>query len=74
MLLIFGVAAYGVGANICYTLGWITELFWSGGNPVRTESQRKKIFLTGFVFSSALTTMPMWLAALIWVMNKLTRR
>jgi hypothetical protein len=29
MAIFAGVAIYGVAANLCYTLGWITELLWS---------------------------------------------
>jgi len=37
MGLLFGVAAYALAANCGYTLGWITELLWSGGDTEFTK-------------------------------------
>src|SRR5215831_11201846 len=66
MFLLFGVIAYGIAANLCYTLGWITELLWSAGDISRTERVRPKIFRIGFCFSAGLTALPAALMVFIW--------
>src|SRR5690349_24777550 len=66
LAVIFGGAAYLVGANVLYTLGWITELLWSGGDTSRTASLRAAIFRKGVTFSVALTLLPALLVPLLW--------
>jgi len=63
---IIGVFVYAVAANVLYTLGWITELLWSGGDTARTEAMRPKIFRTGIIFSVALTLLPGVFVPLAW--------
>ncbi len=67
VLLWFGVAAYGCAANLAYTLGWTSELFWSGRQTARTEAYRKRIFLAGLIFSILLTLAPAAIVPLIWL-------
>jgi len=43
MAAIVGGTIFIVGANICFTLGWATELMWSGGDTSRTERVRPRI-------------------------------
>ena len=31
------VIVYMLAVNVCYTLGWVTELLWSDGDTARTE-------------------------------------
>ena len=64
--LIAGVILYAIAANVCYSLGWITELIWTWGNTQRTETMRPKVFLAGLVFSTVLTLAPAAIALLIW--------
>ena len=66
MGLLFGGIAYILAANLCYTLGWVTELLWSWGNTASTEGLRAKVFLVGLVFSVLLTLLPALLVPLIW--------
>ena len=66
LFLLFGVIAYGILANICYSLGWITELLWSSGDTSRTQAIRPKVFRIGFIFSVALTGLPALLMLLFW--------
>ncbi|MEO7962924.1 MAG: hypothetical protein ABIT38_03345 [Gemmatimonadaceae bacterium] len=50
--------AYGVAANICYTMGWPIELWlgrYLGNNTPRVGAT---IFRYGFVFSIGLTLLP----------------
>jgi len=69
LFLLFGVIAYGILANICYSLGWITELLWSAGDTSRTQAIRPKIFRIGFIFSVALTGLPAVLMLLFWAVS-----
>ena len=64
--MILGIVAYAVAANLCYSLGWITELLWSGGDTSRTEPLRPKIFRLGLIASIALTLLPGILIPLAW--------
>ncbi len=41
------VGVYAVLANLGFTLGWVTELLWSGGETTRTEPMRNRIFWLG---------------------------
>jgi hypothetical protein len=50
--LIVGALLYGFAANVLYTLGWISELLWSGGDTSRTEPFRKRVFSIGLVLLS----------------------
>ena len=67
MGLLVGVAAYAVAANCGYTLGWITELLWSGGNTAITERYRRRIFSLGLVFSAGLTLLPAFAIPGLWL-------
>jgi hypothetical protein len=55
-----------VAANLCYSLGWITELLWSWGDTSRTEALRPKIFRLGIVTAIVLTLLPGILIPLAW--------
>jgi len=65
-----GIILYGLAANLCYTLGWITELLWAWGDTARTEKIRPKIFRVGLVFSASLTLLPAMAIPLIWAIQK----
>ena len=65
LAMLFGGIAYGILANIFYTLSWVTEIAWSGGNTSRTEALRPKIFRWGMIFSVILTLAPGVLIPLI---------
>ena len=66
MALLFGSVAYGIGANIAYTLGWISELLWSAGDTSVTEQKRPRVFRLGLWFSVGLTLLPAVLVPLTW--------
>lgn len=70
LALIGAVLFYGFMANVCYTLGWITELAWATDNPVKGRDFRLRAFRAGLIFSVALTTLPIWAAAFIWLLYK----
>jgi hypothetical protein len=67
--LVIGAIAFGVGANICYSLGWITELLWSWGDVSKTEALRPRIFSIGVWFSVALTFLPAAACLFVWTLS-----
>lgn len=69
--LIVGVVLYGLAANVFYTLGWISELLWSGGDTSRTESLRRRVFLVGLIASCAITLSPVVLIPSLWLIFSL---
>lgn len=60
------VILYAVMANLCYTLGWVTELLWAWGNTAQTEAIRPKVFRVGLIFSASLTLLPAIVLSLTW--------
>ena len=66
LAVVFGGVMYFLGANLLYTLGWITELLWSGGDTSRTEARRPAVYRKGVIFSIALTFLPAILVPLLW--------
>ena len=64
--IMIGVVLYAVAANVCYSLGWITEILWSGSDTSRTEALRARIFRLGLVLSIVLTLLPALLIPLAW--------
>jgi hypothetical protein len=60
------VIFFGLAANFCYTLGWITELLWTWGDTAQTEKIRPKVFRVGLIFSAGLTLLPAIVVLLIW--------
>ncbi|MBV9565250.1 MAG: hypothetical protein JOY90_33085 [Bradyrhizobium sp.] len=67
--LIIGSVIYGLAANVFYTLGWISELLWAGGDTSRTQPFRKPVFYLGLIVSCALTLLPAALIPAIWWMS-----
>jgi hypothetical protein len=65
--IIFGAILYGIGANVGYTLGWITELLWLRGNALQSEVLRPRVFWAGLIFSAALTLLPALIFTGIWI-------
>ena len=60
-------ALYALAANLCYTLGWLSELVWSGGDPTRTRPYRMRVFFLGLIGSFILTLSPALIAGAIWL-------
>ena len=65
--LIVGVVLYGLGANVAYSLGCISELLWSGGDTSRTASFRKRVFFIGLIGSCVVTLLPAVLIPTLWL-------
>lgn len=66
LMLVFGSVAYGLAANIFYTLGWATEVLWTAGDTSRTAPLRARIFRLGLALSIALTLLPGVLVLVAW--------
>jgi hypothetical protein len=66
LAIIVGVIAYAVAANAFYTVGWITEILWSGGDTSRTEAIRPRVFRLGLILSVVLTLLPGVLVPIAW--------
>ena|ERR1700710_1464142 len=65
--LLVPIVLYGFTANLFYTLGWISELLWSGGDAARTAPLRRRVFRLGLIGSVVLTLLPAGLMALVWL-------
>lgn len=64
---LFGlVALYAVCANLAYTIGWISELLWSGGDSSTTRPRRSTLFRLGLAGSIVLTLLPALVSVLAW--------
>ena len=57
--------AYGVLANVCYSLGWLTELAARGVWGARAPRMGPLLFREGLIFSVGLTLFPLLLTALL---------
>jgi len=56
---------YGVLANVCYTGGWMTELWLRKSLGRDTETVGPTLFRYGFAFSAGLTLFPIAIASLL---------
>lgn len=65
------VLVYGVLANLCYTLGPVSDLVLRRVLGDRAPAVGPVLFRYGFVFSLGLTLLPIPLAALGWLMRLL---
>lgn len=67
--ILFDVIFYMLAVNVCYTLGWVTELLWSDGDTARTELLRPAVYRWGLVFSVAITLLPAVFVPLLWFLQ-----
>ena len=68
--LFFGIVAYAVMANLCYTSGWILELGIKKTGEAQARSLTRKLFLWGFAASCFLTTAPFWYGLAFWLLQR----
>ncbi len=66
ILLILGSMAYVFAANAFYTLGWISEILWCGGDVSRTTALRPRIFWLGLFVSVFVTLSPAVILPTLW--------
>ncbi len=64
------VVLYALAANLCYTLGWITEILWCWGDTAQTEKTRPKVYRAGLIFSAGLTFLPAIVLSLTWATRR----
>jgi hypothetical protein len=69
--IVSSVIFYLLAVNVCYTLGWVTELLWSDGDTARTELLRPAVYRWGLTFSVAITLLPAVFVPLFWFMQGL---
>jgi hypothetical protein len=61
------ILLYILAVNLCYTLGWVTELLWSDGDTARTEALRPAVYRWGLTFAIAVTLLPAVFVPMFWV-------
>ena len=66
-LLFIGILLYGIGANVCYTFGWLTELLLHKFNGHDTARFASSAFKTGLALSCVVTSFPVWFVLTLWV-------
>jgi hypothetical protein len=68
--LALGAVAYGIAANLCYTLGWAVELAGRRTDENRARLRAEKHFLAGLWLSCLLTTAPFWFGLIFWLAHR----
>ncbi|HVX41949.1 MAG TPA: hypothetical protein VHB25_20475 [Gemmatimonadaceae bacterium] len=61
------IVAYGVLANVCYTLGWGIETVMHFAWKEKAPDIGPALFRQGLAFSVGLTALPMLIASMTWV-------
>lgn len=66
-MMLMAAVVYGTAANVCYTLGWVTELLarraWGRSAP----DMGPLLFRQGLIFSVGLTLLPLLLSVFLWI-------
>lgn len=73
IIAVFAVIGYGIGANVCFTGGWIAEILVRRLWPERIGIFGQASFFFGFVFSVVLTLVPAFLFSGLLVLRLLLR-
>ena len=73
IIAVFAVLAYGIGANVCYTGGWIAEILVRKIWQERAGAFGQISFALGVVFSILLTLAPAVLFTLLLIARLLLR-
>ena len=63
-------AGYVLGANLFYTLGWMTELEDRRSVPELARKRAVSNFWKGLLFSCGLTTLPFWFGYVYWLVRR----
>jgi hypothetical protein len=66
-LTLVGPLFYGTAANVCYSAGWMTELFLRHWIRSDTTDAGAAFFRYGFAFSIGMTLVPAGIAVLAWL-------
>jgi hypothetical protein len=67
--MLMAACVYGVLANGCYTLGWVTELVARKVWGRKAPDLGPLLFRQGLIFSVGLTLLPVLIAVLSWVVR-----
>ncbi|HET7464001.1 MAG TPA: hypothetical protein VFJ82_22285 [Longimicrobium sp.] len=67
--MVMGSVMYGIAANVCYTLGWVTELAARALWGRRAPDIGPLLFRQGLIFSVGLTLLPVLMFAMVWVVR-----
>jgi hypothetical protein len=70
---IFGVVVFGVGANACYTGGWVGELLVRRAWPEESDQFGTLMFTLGLPFAVVVTLSPAVLIAGVAVLYAIAR-
>ena len=70
MVLFLGVVVYAIMANLCYTLGWVIELWGRKIDPASARRRGERMFRAGLLFSCVLTSLPFWFACVYWTAHR----
>ena len=65
--MLVAAAVYGLLANVCYSLGWLTELLARAAWGRSAPDMGPLLFRQGMIFSVGLTLFPLLLAGLLWM-------
>lgn len=65
-----GAVAYGIMANLCYSLGWVVELVGRKSDPLNARARAEKHFLAGLWLSCLLTTSPFWFGLVFYLVHR----
>ena len=65
------VVLYEAMANLCYTLGWVVELWGRKADPMAARQRGEWMFRVGLLFSAVLTALPFWFACVCWTAYRL---
>lgn len=62
----FAILGFGIISNLCYTLGWITEIFRK-----KDEKYGPKMFKKGLYLTLLFTLLPMVIHLIIWLIKEI---
>jgi hypothetical protein len=69
---VLAIFLYGIGANVCYTGGWLSELFVRREWKEKGQRYGEIAFMLGVLFSVALTLLPVAASFAIYSFEILT--
>ena len=74
IIALLSILAYGVGANLCYTGGWVVEcLMRAGRGREKADAFAEIAFAAGLAFSILLTLLPIALFAVAVLWHEVAR-